>query len=108
MKRARRRDTVVGDVIEDHVFARTRGEIVDGLEDLICGAVPFERGMKRNGSIVAKRAGDEITIRRRGSEGSGVDAMRQLTDASLALQAMQHVQDGAAVRVFSVAVARLF
>ena len=65
MERARRSDTVVGHVIEDHVFSRARGEIVDGLENLVGDAVPFERGMKRNDGIVAKREGNEIAIGRR-------------------------------------------
>jgi hypothetical protein len=99
MERAWRSDTVVGHVIEDHVFSRARGEIVDGLENLVGDAMPLECGMKRNYGIVSKRGGNQIAIRRRRGKRSGVHAMRQLPNATLALQTVQHIQDGTAMRI---------
>ena len=99
---------MVGHVVEGYVFSRTCGEVVDGLKYLVCHAVPFERGVKRDNGILAKCGRNEIAIERRARESSCVNTVRQLLDAALALQTMQHIKDGTAVRVPAIATAGLF
>ena len=105
---AGRSDAVVGYIVEGYVFSGTCGEVVDGLKYLVCHAVPFERSVKRNDGILAKCGRNAIAIERRARESSCVNAVRQLPDASLALQTMQHIKDGTAVRVPAIAIAGHF
>lgn len=96
---------MVGDVVEDNIFACASGEIVDGLEDLVGDAVEFEGGVEGDDGVVAKSEGHAITVERQSGERSGIDSICYESDAALDFQAMEQIQDGAIARILLIPLA---
>ena len=93
---------MVRDILEDYVFAGPRGEVVDGLKDLVGHTVPFQRRVKRQCGVAAKSGGDAIAVEWNRCQSSRVDALGKLSNATLSLEPMHHIKDGAAVGLLSV------
>src|SRR6266436_2883630 len=102
-----RNDTVVGDAVEDHIFAEPAGEIVDGLKGLIGESMEFERGMEGDDGVVAERGGDTIPIQGKCGEAADVDAVRYLPYAALFFETLEEVQKGAVAVILVIALTRL-
>jgi len=103
-----RNDPVVGDAVEDHIFAEAAGEIVDGLKGLIGKSMEFERRMEGDDGVVPERGGDTIPIQGNCGEGTGVDAVRYLQHAALFFETLEEVQKGAVAVILVIALTCLF
>jgi len=96
---------VIGDSVEDDVFARARGEIVERLEGLVGDAVVLEGRVKADHCVMAKSIGHAIAVDGRRSEGPGVHPICNQPYAALAFQAMKQVRYRAAAFILRIEVA---
>jgi len=68
----------------------------------------FEGGMDGDDGVVPERGGNTIAIQRNWGEGSGVDAVRYLPDATLFLKTLEEAQERAVAIILVITLTRLF
>jgi len=87
-----RYDTMVSDGVKDHVFAGAGGEIVGSLKGLVGETVEFESGVEGDDRIFPEGCRNAITVQRSGGEGSRIDSVGYLPDATLMFEPVNEVR----------------